>query len=163
MKRREAFSLIPLTIAGTAVIVDTALSQDLRYDTPMVNTYRKKPTNYDPLSPEPLALRYTKKVRDMLLWIRETQSENLLEASYAIARTVKNGDQCWCSWDMGHSTKYDIFPGRNGVPEIFIMGYDTKKTKRGDLFLASIWDGPHDDLVKKDIFVIGCPVPPLER
>ena len=159
MKRREAFSLIPLTIAGTAGMIDTALSQDLRHDTPMVDEYHKQPVHHGSLSPEPLAIRYTKKVRDMLLWIRETQSENLLEASYAIARTVKNGDQCWCSWDMGHSTKFDIFPGRNGVPEIFIMGYDTKKTKKGDLFLASIWGGPHDDLVNKAISVIGGPAP----
>ena len=137
MKRRETFRLIPLTVAGALGTANAAQSQELRYDITPVGAYRKRKPHGSVL-PEPLSVRYTKKVRNMLTWIRETQSENLLEASYAIARTVKNGGQCWCSWDMGHSTKFDMFPDRNGITEIFIMGYDTEKTKKGDLFLASI-------------------------
>lgn len=147
MKRRETFRLIPLSIAGVASSAKKSFARGI------------PSLNYMPGYPESFAVRYNKKVKEMLAWIRETQSENLLEASYAIARTVKNGGRCWCSWDMGHSTKFDMFPGRNGVPEIFSMGYDTEKTKKGDLFLASIWGGPHDDLVKKEIFVIGGPTP----
>ena len=95
----------------------------------------------------------------MLTWIRRTQSENLLEPSYAIARTVKNGGKCWCSWDMGHNTNYDVFPERNGLPDIFSIDYSTESAKKGDLFLGSIWGGPHEDLVKKEILVIGGPAP----
>lgn len=50
------------------------------------------------------------------------QSQNLMEAAYAIARTVENGGQCYhVAWDAGHS-EADSWPGRNGEPEIF----DTK-------------------------------------
>ena len=90
----------------------------------------------------PLSAQYLNRVRDMLVWIRETQSENLLEASYAIADTVGKGHTCWCAWDMGHNTNFDMFPERNGVPEIITMGYDPDKSRKGDLFLASIWGGP---------------------
>ncbi|MFC1607434.1 hypothetical protein ACFL47_05630 [Candidatus Latescibacterota bacterium] len=147
MKRRETLRLIPLSIAG---FVGCA-RKSFGYKTPSPQLK----TDYT----NSLAYRYTEKVKDMLAWIRETQSENMLEASYAVARTVKNGGQCWCYWDMGHSTKFDIFPERNGNPEIFFMGYDPKITKKGDLFLASIWSGPHEDLVTKEIFVIGGPAP----
>ena len=146
MKRREAFRLIPFSIAGVAGLSESVLSSEMCRES-------------DESKHEPLAIRYTEKVRDMLGWIRSTQSENLLEASYAIARTVKNGGTCWCSWDMGHNTRFDMFPDRNGNPGIFTMGYNTSKSKKGDLFLASIWGGPHEDLVKKDIFVIGGPAP----
>ena len=146
MKRREAFRLIPFSIAGVAGLSESVLSSEMCRES-------------DESKHEPLAIRYTEKVRDMLKWIRSTQSENLLEASYAIARTVKNGGTCWCSWDMGHNTRFDMFPDRNGNPGIFTMGYNTSKSKKGDLFLASIWGGPHEDLVKKDIFVIGGPAP----
>ena len=76
MKRRDVIRLIPLTLAGAAGIAQKAFSQDLRYDYPAVDNYKK---SFLPPS-EPLSLRYTKKIRDMLVWIRETQSENLLEA-----------------------------------------------------------------------------------
>ncbi len=150
MKRRDTFSLIPLSLAGIAGVPARALASEICGN---ISCQTK------PQPQLPLAIKYTLKVRDMLKWIRHTQSENLLEASYAIARTVKNGGTCWCSWDMGHNTKFDMFPDRNGNPGIFTMGYDTSKSKKGDLFLASIWGGPHDDLVKKDIFVIGSPAP----
>jgi len=150
MKRRDTFSLLPLSLAGLAGIPLKALAEELCPHQQYPNKMLHQP---------PLALKYTSKVREMLKWIRKTQSENLLEAAYAIARTVKNGGTCWCSWDMGHNTKFDMFADRNGNPGIFTMGYDPEKTKKGDLFLASIWGGPHEDLVKKDIFVIGGPAP----
>ena len=152
MKRRDTFSLIPLSMAGIAGMTGNVFAQGMHGK----NSPHKKP---HPQPPPPLAIKYTLKVRDMLKRIRHTQSENILEASYAIARTVKNGGTCWCSWDMGHSTMFDMFEGRNGKPGIFTMGYDAGKTKKGDLFLASIWGGPHEDLVKKEIFVIGGPAP----
>ena len=147
MKRRETFRLLPLTLAGMIPLTQSAFTGDMACKQHM------------PEPKLPLGIRYTLKVREMLEWIRRTQSENLLEAAYAIARTVKNGGTCWCSWDMGHNTMFDMFPDRNGNPGIFTMGYDPQKTKKGDLFLASIWGGPHEDLVKKEIFVIGGPAP----
>ncbi len=150
MKRRDTFSLIPLSLAGFASMNADVFAGEMCSIISCKKNLRQQ---------SPLAIRYTEKVRDMLGWIRSTQSENLLEASYAIARTVKNGGTCWCSWDMGHNTRFDMFPDRNGNPGIFTMGYNTSKSKKGDLFLASIWGGPHEDLVKKDIFVIGGPAP----
>jgi len=150
MIRRDALRLIPLSGAGMAGLTALATAQDM--------CAGKCQGMMNPPG-EPLAIRYTKKVREMLRWIRLTQADNLLESSYAIARTVKNGGTCWCSWDMGHNTKFDMFPGRHGNPGIFTMGYNVELSKNGDLFLASIWGGPHEDLVKKDIFVIGGPTP----
>ena len=147
MRRRKMLSLVPLSILGFMDLTDSVFADEI------ICKYKHNHNS------EPLAIGYTKKVREMLNWIRETQSENLLEASYAIARTVKNGGQCWCSWDVGHSEKFDIFPGRNGAPDIFIIGYDPEKTKNGDLFIASHWGGPHEDLAEKEIFVIGAPAP----
>ncbi|MFC1607433.1 hypothetical protein ACFL47_05625 [Candidatus Latescibacterota bacterium] len=151
MKRRVAFQLIPLSVAGLMGSAQKALSHDTLPGKDLATDFT-----------ESLAFHYTEKVKEMLIWIRTTQLENLQAASAAIARTVKNGNQCWCSWDMGHSFEFDIFPNRNGYPEIFKMGYDPKKTKKGDLFLASIWHASqedHEDLDKKDIFVIGGPAP----
>ncbi len=150
MKRRDTFSLLPLSLAGLASIPARALAEESCPHKQHTCEIHNKPS---------LALKYIHEVREMLNRIRSTQSENLLEAAYAIARTVKNGGTCWCSWDMGHSTKFDMFPDRNGNPGIFTMGYDPEKSKNGDLFLASIWGGPHEDLVKKDILVIGGPAP----
>ena len=146
MKRREAFQLIPLTIAGITGGAKHAFSQ-------------RMPEHMPPPRPEPLFMGYNRKITDMLTWIRETQSENMLEASHIIARTIKNGGRCWRSWDMGHSTRYDSFPGRNGEPQLFTEGYDPKTAKKGDCFLASRWSGDQQDLVKKEIVVIGSPVP----
>ncbi|MEN6489765.1 MAG: hypothetical protein ABFD66_12970, partial [Smithella sp.] len=108
----------------------------------------------------PLSFRYLKKIREMLTWIRNTQSQNMLEASHAIAAKHMEGRTCWCSWDMGHGPNIDILPpGRNGLPEIFKPGYDPKKSKDGDLFLKSTENGSLDEVDTKDMFVIGMPVP----
>ena len=155
MKRRRALGLIPLSISGMSGVVQKAFSQEMPG---MQHPPSVVPGN-PPFLPEPLSVRYLHKVRDMLIRIRHTQSENLLESSYAIARTVMNKGTCWYSWDMGHSTTCDLLPGRNGVPEIFTIGYNPEKSRNGDLFLVNIWSGPHEDLVKKDILVIGAPAP----
>ena len=147
MKRRETLRLIPLSFAGIAGMTQSVYAQE-RYN------------NRSGIHPhEPLAIRYTKQVRDMLIRIRETQSENLLEASYVLAETIMNNGTCWCAWDMGHNTRFDMFPERSGVPEIITMGYVPDKSKKGDCFLASIWGGSREDLVKKEILVIGGPAP----
>jgi uncharacterized phosphosugar-binding protein len=148
MNRREMFRILPVSMAGIAGLAHTAAAGENTGD---------RAGNAP--SPAPLAQRYLEKARDMLTWIRKTQAEDLLEGGHAIARTVKNKGQCWASWDVGHSITADFFPERNGEPEIFKFGYDPKLSKQGDLLLASIFAGPHDDLAAKDIFVIGAPVP----
>ena len=115
MKRREIFRLVPLSIAGFTGIPGNPFAREMFCE--------KKQAHH----PESLAIQYTKKVREMLRWIRETQSENILEASHIIARTYKNGGTCWCIWDMGHSALADVFPGRNGEPEIFIQKSELSK------------------------------------
>ena len=153
MKRRNALSLIPLTVAGITTHAMKALSQGTPSEDYMVQ--------YSFSSLEPLFVMYLQKVREMLTWIRNTQSHNMLEAAYMIARTKMKGGTCWCMWDMGHGHNIDIrFPGRNGLPEIFNDGYDPQKAQDGDLFLANInLRNIVSDLDKKDIFVIGGPVP----
>ena len=84
MKRRDTFRLIPLSLAGAAA----AAAQE--FD-PVTGGCVPPPA---PPGPEPLSMRYTRKVRELLGRIRATQSENLLEASYAIARAVMEGRTC---------------------------------------------------------------------
>jgi len=162
MKRRDTLRLIPLSLAGIVNLARESSAQHMhgmehgegcRCPICMKNAHDAMGGR------KPFSLQYLDIVRGMLTRIRETQSENLLEAAYAIARTVERGSACWYSWDMGHTTTYDMVPGRNGVPEIFTVGYDANRAKDGDLFLANIWGGPHEDLAKKDILVIGAPAP----
>lgn len=148
MKRRDVFRVLPWSVAGIAGLARAAVARE-NSDTPPGNIQAHTS----------LSQQYTEKARAMLTWIRQTQAENLLEGAHAIARTVRNKGQCWANWDVGHSITADFFPNRNGEPEIFKFGYDPKLSKKGDLFLASIFAGPHDDLAAKDIFVIGAPVP----
>ena len=114
-------------------------------------------------SPElSLAAGYLHKATEMLRWIRETQSENLMEGAYALARTVKNGGTIWNCWDVGHALGADMFEGRNGEPAIFTTGYDMAKSKDGDLLMVGLLQQSqeaYDDYVRKNIFVIGTPVP----
>jgi len=153
MKRREAIPLVPLSVAGLTTLAMKAFSQSMPQEDHVVQ--------YSFSSSEPLSIMYTQKVRQMLTWIRNTQSDNILESAYMTARTKMKGNTCWCMWDMGHGHNIDIFyPGRNGLPEIFTDGYDPEKAKDGDLFLADInLSTIVSDLDKKDIFVIGSPVP----
>ena len=157
MKRRDLLRLLPISLTCLAGMSRKTHAGDLRYKYPSVDDYRRP----EPMSHDPLAIQYTKKVRDMLVWIRETQSENLIEASYVISKTVMNGRSCWYSWDMGHSIDFDIGPGRPGLPEIFTLGYNVDKARDGDLFLNNITSSEEvlADLAKKDIIAIGTPVP----
>ncbi len=154
MNRRNAFRLIPLSIAGIAGLADRTFAQDRG----LYADACPKRSVQDSVQ-KPLSIRYTEKVREILAEIRRTQSDTLLEAAYQIARTHMRGGTCWYSWDMGHSLTFDLVPDRNGVPEIFRVGYNPSQSKSGDLFLANIFGGPHEDLAKKNIFVIGSPVP----
>ena len=147
MKRRDTFRLIPLSIAGMASLSGKALSKEMC------------PKGCGGGKNEPLAIRYTKKVRERLTWIRQTQSEDLMEGAYAIARTVENGGRCWNIWDAGH-TNTDLYPDRNGEPEIFSNGYNPDEARDGDLVLSrSAHKSFVEDVAKKDIFVIGAPSP----
>ena len=150
MNRRDSIRLIPLTLAGISGIARRVSAQE-----PGCLKCTVGPTP----SGEPLAIQYTKRTRAKLMTLRETQSENLLEAAYAIARTVRNKGVCWSSWDMGHSISADMIPDRNGEPEIFRIDIDLAKAKKGDLFLANVWGGDRQELVKKEVFVIGAPAP----
>ncbi|MCE5251513.1 hypothetical protein LLG96_14970 [bacterium] len=149
MKRREAVRLIPLTLAGLSRIASQANAAE---------TCSGACTEGGNLPP---GMQYQKNVLDMLSRIRETQSENLLESSYAIARTIRKGNTLWLNWDQGHGTNSEMFPGRNGMPLFCSHGYDIKKAKKGDILMASriLSREEFDDLGKKGIFVIGAPSP----
>ena len=147
MKRREALRLVPLSIAGMAGMTRTALGEEIC-----------KKCEYSDHAGS-LALQYSKKVRERLTWIRETQSQNLMEAAYAIARTVENGGKCYqFAWDAGH-TESDSWPGRNGEPEIFNTQLDVEQTKKGDLVLASGQLTTAKELKEKGVIIVGRPSP----
>ncbi len=149
MKRRDMFRLVPFAVPALAGMSRSAFAQN-NCSCPGAG----RPG-------EPLAMMYTRRVREMLQWVRETQSENILEASYAIARTVEKGAKVWSCWDLGHTSTSDIFPERNGEPEIVTAGYDPKAVKNGDMVLANFpWPaGYMDDMAKKDLLVVGGPCP----
>lgn len=107
----------------------------------------------------PLGLRYLERVRGMLDRIRNLESDNLLEAAYHVARSVKNGNKCYNSWDMGHNTVFDLFPERNGDPGLFANSFDPEKAQKGDTLLLSMVGKPIDDPRKKGVSVIGAPAP----
>ena len=149
MKRRDTFRLIPLSLAGIGSLAGkTAAMDSSSFKFKMGGT-------------EPLSLSYSKNVMKMLRWVRENQSENILEAAYAIARTVKKGRRVWSCWDLGHTAEADIFPDRNGQPEILTAGYETDKVKDGDLVLANFpWPrGYIEDIANRDLFIVGGPCP----
>ena len=83
MKRRDMFRLVPFAVPALAGISRSAFAQQKR-------AYPKAG-----LPGEPLAMMYTRRVREMLEWVRATQSENILEAAYGIARTVEKGGRVW--------------------------------------------------------------------
>ncbi len=145
MKRRDALRLIPLSAVGLSSFPLNAFSRELYQK----NTYGKHS--------EPLSLQYIGKVMERLTWIRENQTENLMEAAYAIARTVQNGGSCWQSgWDSGH-TQADSWPDRNGEPDIFKSGFNRKEAKAGDILLTGSSKGSQgfiDYIKEKNIFLI---------
>ncbi|MFA6471864.1 MAG: hypothetical protein WCU00_07470 [Candidatus Latescibacterota bacterium] len=161
MKRREAVRLIPLSLAGAAGIAKEVLGQQSLGQKGPVAGQGTLGMNAPGGMQQGCGLyaQYSQKVKIKLDWIRKTQSENLLEASYAVARTVRNGGQCWSVWDTGHSTQNDQFPGRNGEPEIIFNDFNPQKAKKGDLLLANRFSGQYEVLTEKDIFVISGPAP----
>ena len=145
MNRREAVRIIPLTLAGLVNFIRHAGAAETMEE-------------WGSLPP---VSEYQKNILEMLTEVQETQSENLLESAYAISRKLLKGNTFWLNWDQGHSTRSEMFPGRNGFPLFCTQGYDMKKSKKGDILMAnrSLRSGSYDDLVKKDIFVIGSSSP----
>ncbi len=143
MKRRDVIRTIPLFGAGLYGFSVQALARKGK---------RK-----------PLCLEYLSRVSALFERIVRTETDNLLEASYAIARTRRNGGSCFCQWETGHSFDGDMFPNRHGNTGIFTMGYTmgtpAVEPKSGDLLLASVLRKPLDDPRKKGLFVIGGPTP----
>ena len=74
-KRRDILKLLPVSVAGKAGLQKAArcVKKDSR----------------------PLSLRYLDTTKQTLEKIRSTELDNLLEASYHIARTYKNGGTCY--------------------------------------------------------------------
>ena len=90
MKRRDMLKMVPMMLPafGGKAMADGDRGYDYPIDTLELSHPRRSPEDFQR---EPLANQYIGKIRDRLLWIRETQSDNLLEASYAIAETVQSG------------------------------------------------------------------------
>jgi len=143
MNRREAIKTIPFLSTGICGLSKTVFSSEIDL--------------------KPLCLEYLARVVEMFKKIRSTESDNLLEASYNIARTYKNGETCFCQWETGHSFDGDMFPDRHGDTDIFTMGYTmgspSVEPKEGDLLLINVLRKPLEDPRKKGIFVIGGPTP----
>ena len=158
MRRRDTFRLIPLGMAAIGSIANRSYA----FENQSVGL-RKCP--HEEVGAPSRVTEYADSVSNMLRWIRETQSENILEAAYAVARTIEKGGTCWSFWDQGHTHYGDIFPDRNGDPGLVQVGYDPKKSRKGDCFLVSYplvgldFNEVFDDVVKKNIFVIGSPSP----
>jgi uncharacterized phosphosugar-binding protein len=145
MKRRKALQTIPLSAAGMYGAAQAAFGNDMCTDNASTGNNGS------------LADQYRKKIIERLTWVRENQSESLMEAAYAIARTYENGGTCYqVAWDAGHSES-DSWDGRNGEPEIFSTDFSADKVKKGDLILCSAQVGDAAALKKKGAYIIGCP------
>jgi len=108
----------------------------------------------------PLCLQYLERVRNTLEKIRSTELDNLLEASYRLAHTYKNGGTCYNSWDMGHSIDSDTFSNRPGDPGICANGFPQDEVKKGDTVLLSMVGAPlKRDFREEGVFLIGAPAP----
>ncbi len=136
MKRRDAVKTIPLSIAGIMGLPG------------IIASYPEKP----------LGLQYTSKVRDLLKKIKSTQSEEMLEASYRIANTIKNNRKCYFNWDLGHSNPYDVWPDRPGNTDIIEFGIPDD-VQKGDLLLCNSYQPNLEELHTKGAFLIGGPRP----
>ncbi|MDP2984096.1 MAG: hypothetical protein Q8O92_12295, partial [Candidatus Latescibacter sp.] len=139
MNRRNVLTLIPLSLAGISTFAGSARAKDKT----------------------PLALQFTARMREQFDRIKSTQSEELLEASYRVADTVKSGHKCYISWDMGHRTTYDIWPDRPGDTDIFVKDLPTKAEK-GDLIITNA--AASEELLgrlrrfhEQGVFIIGGP------
>ncbi len=146
MDRRNATKIIPLAAAGVLGSIKRAESKE-------TCKVRSKDSR-------PLCLQYLERVQETFEKIRSTETDNLLEASYRIARTYKNGGTCYNRWDMGHSTVADTFQNRPGDPGIFVNGFPENELKDGDTVLLSMVGAPlKSDPREKGVFVIGAPAP----
>lgn len=143
MNRRDMLKVLPAAALGFTLPTDSRTENS--------------PYNKDYTSS--LAFGYIGKVTDMLVHIRETQMENMMAAAFTAARTITRGGFCWSQWDLGHTMEGDLFAGRDGLPAIFTIGYDTKRSKKGDMILTNIYGGDRPDIEKKDVVVVGGPAP----
>jgi hypothetical protein len=138
MNRREVLGILPGIAVGAALTKPSAAAET---------------------AGEKLSLRYLSEVRSILEEIRSTELDNLLEASYHIAKTRKNGGVCYTTWDVGHTTIEDMYPDRPGDTDIFTAGYPEEKAKKGDLLLGGIIAQKIKDPREKGVFLIGSAVP----
>lgn len=143
MKRRDLLKTLPAAALGFA-LKENGRTEEMSYNKGFTSS---------------LACGYIETVAGMLRRIRETQMENLMAAAFTMARTVARGGTCWSQWDLGHTTQGDLFEGRDGLPGIFTIGFDPKRTRKGDMFLTNIVGGDRKDIEAKDIIVVGGPAP----
>ncbi len=143
MKRRDMLKTLPAAALGM-----TLAGKARAEESPFNKGYTSS-----------LACAYIGKVADMLTRIRETQMENMMAAAFTAARTIARGGTCWSQWDLGHTVSGDLFAGRDGLPSIFTIGYDTNRSKTGDMFLTNISGGDRADIEKKGVVVVGGPAP----
>ncbi len=149
MRRRDAFKLVPLSLAGLSGLAEKTAAVE------------SMPRTVDRGEPLPLCLEYPRIIMNMIDWVMQNQAGNMLESAYAIARSLKNGGKLWINWDQGHSTRGEMFPGRHGMPTFLRHGYDSAEAKDGDVLMVSriLSKAQYEDLAKKDIFVIAAPSP----
>lgn len=143
MKRRDALKTLSVLGAGLAAAPGTATAGDRK--------------------PRPLCIEYINGIRKGIETIRDTQMDRLQKASEAIARTRKTGGTCFYQWETDHTIEGDMFPGRHGDTDLFVMGYTmgnpAVQPKPGDLLLVNVIRAPLEDPRAKGIFVIGGPNP----
>ena len=143
MKRRDMLRVMPLSMTGMTSLAFAVIGSD--------SNNGKEAT--------PLALQYLDRISEMLEWVRDNQAGNLMEGAYRIARTVKNGNRCWSRWNLGHNSGYDLFPDRNGVPDMFTLGFRQDEAKDGDLLLMGVAGNTLSEVKKRGVFIIGSPTP----
>ena len=169
MKRRDTFTMIPLTVAGLAGLSDRAGAQMHMGMVGMDGMGKQCTCGKCPYCIGAKSPTYPRQYIDtciaFLEQVRAHHADDILEAGYWVARAKMQGRNVWSYWDQGHTHRSDVFPGRNGDPDLITAGYDPKKTRDGDVMLASFpfpARGREDwvkDLNKKDMIVIGAPSP----
>ncbi|MDP2984269.1 MAG: hypothetical protein Q8O92_13190 [Candidatus Latescibacter sp.] len=132
MKRRTLLKLISMALYGAAGLPETCPAGVTK----------------------PLGLQYLEKMRQIFEKIKSTQSEEMLEASYRIADTIKKGKKCHRVWETGHSVNNDFWPNRPGDTNIFEN--KTIPYEKDDLLLANRGGGSGmENNHKKGVFIIG--------
>jgi len=136
MKRRYMVKLLPLSLAGLAVI----------------------PSSGSAFGEKPLGIRYLHRVNGLLKKIKATQSEEMLEASHRMADTIKKGSNVYVVWDSGHSNDYDLWPDRPGRPDFFSQRIPTD-TKKGDFVLTNNYRDDLKAMHDRGVFIVSGPRP----